>query len=718
MKTVWLMLLTAPCVALGNSNWQPFPMETATSGTPALDLSHFLEEPAGAQGPIALRDGHLVKANGTRWRIWGVNVTGGACFPEKEDAPQVARHLARFGINCVRFHFLDSNWGREASLWDPERNDTQALDPQQMDRLDTFVKALKDRGIYSNFNLNVGRVYRSGDGVRDYEWFGLGKALQYFNPRIQQLHRDYARLLLTHRNPYTGSEYRHEPALALVELVNENSIVESWFNNRLRGEQNRKGAGTWSDIPASYARELTEAYNQWLARSLDAKALAALRLRLGLAAGELVPRLQPDDFDSAETERFQGEARFYMSLEAGYFRMMEQFLKKSLGMRALLVANSDHNHYKSGYPLLTSTSLLDVVDGHIYWQHPNYHTDPDTGKRGFRIQNTPMVDDPAQSTVVQLARSRVAGKPYTVSETNHPFPNEYACEGIPILAAYALLHDWDGIFFYTFAHSDPREWGTRRPGHFDIGVDPVKMASLASAGFLFHRRDVKPAATTLYRSYTEAQVIESLRLDSAKVRPFFTPGFTHELCLIHNTAIRSFEEETPSYPPYQRDTSLTSDTDELVWQTTGDNGLVTINTPKTQAFIGHVQNQPPSLPNLEIDMETPFACVFMTSMDGLPLTESRRILLCTTARSALTGMQWNEKRTSLTAWGQLPMVMEPVVGRVTLKHLATSGPYRMRRLDGAGMPGQPTTLPRTHGGKVEIAMGRHTTPWLMIEWQE
>ena len=67
---------------------------------------------------------------------------------------------------------------------------------------------------------------------------------------------------------------------------------------------------------------------------------------------------------------------------------------------------------------------------------------------------------------MQLARSRVAGKPYTVSETNHPFPNEYACEGIPILAAYALLHDWDGIFFYTFAHSDPREWDTRRPQSF------------------------------------------------------------------------------------------------------------------------------------------------------------------------------------------------------------------------------------------------------------
>jgi hypothetical protein len=680
-----------------------------------VDLSGLLDKPAGAHGPMTLRDGHFVKPDGTRWRIWGVNFTGGACFPEKEDAPRVARHLARLGINCVRFHFLDSNWGREASLWDPERDDTQALDPRQMDRLDCFVKALKDRGIYSNFNLNVGRVYRPGDRVRDHEWIGLGKALQYFDPRIQELHRDYARLLLTHRNPYTDTEYRYEPALAIVELVNENSIVESWFNGRLRGKQNSKGAGTWSDIPASYAQDLTEHYNRWLTQTLDETQLASLRRSLDLGENDPVPRLQPEDFDAAAADRFQWEARFYMSLEAGYFRMMEQTLKESLGLRALVVANSDHNHYRSGYPLLRSMSLLDAVDGHIYWQHPNYITDPDTGKRGFHIKNTPMVDAPEQSTVVQLARSRVAGKPYTVSETNHPFPNEYACEGIPILAAYALLHDWDGLFFYTFAHSDPREWATRRPGHFDIGVDPVKRISLAGAGCMFHRGDVQPARTTVYRSYTETQVIESLRLDTSRYRPFFTPGFANELCLVHGTAIRSFEQEAASYPPFKSTTHLRSDTGELMWRKTAGKGLVTINTRHTQAYIGHVQTHGPALPNLAIDMETPFASIFLTSLDGASLAASRRMLLCTTARSALTDMQWNEARTSLTDWGQLPMVIEPVLGRVTLRNLQSATSLQVRPLDANGLPGPtPKTVP-VRDNQIEIVLGRSTTPWLIIE---
>ncbi|WP_457826658.1 hypothetical protein, partial [Staphylococcus aureus] len=82
-----------------------------------------------------------------------------------------------------------------------------------------------------------------------------------------------------------------------------------------------------------------------------------------------------------------------------------KYLKNDLGVKALIVGTSDHNHYNSGYPLLASTSVCDVIDGHVYWQHPNYVRDPKGRQQGFTIPNTPMVDDPANSTVVQLSRS-------------------------------------------------------------------------------------------------------------------------------------------------------------------------------------------------------------------------------------------------------------------------------------------------------------------------
>lgn len=709
-------------VALGLSApvkgaWRAWPMDWASVENALVDLSGFLEDPAGQHGPVGIKDGHLVDGAGKRFRIWGVNFTGAACFPEATDAPAVARHLARFGINCVRFHFLDSNWGPEASVFDPARNDTQACDTVQLDRLDYFVAQLKEQGIYSNFNLNVGRVYRRGDGVPDYDRIGFGKALQYFDARIQYLHRDYARRLLTHRNPYTGRRYCDEPALAIVELVNENSIVESWFSDRLRGEHTGKHPGTWTDITRHYADQLTQSYNRWLRENLSPDDLRAMRDSAKVGAGEPIPRLRPSEFKSASRLRFHTEARFYMALEDQYFQDMSRLLKQDLGLKALVVGTSDHNHSRTGYPLLHSAAKLDVVDGHVYWQHPKYFRDPDTGKQSSSIGNTPMVSDPRWSTIPQLARSAVAGRPYTVSETNHPFPSEYACEGIPILAAYSLLHDWDGIFFYTFAHKDPRAWLTQTPRHFDIGADPMKMMALAGAGIMFHRADVQPARTTVLRCYNAEQVIESLRLDPSRHGPFFTPGYSPELCLMHRTAIRSFDQASEAYPAFGHTGAIVSDTQELSWLHEAGKGLVCIDTPRTQGLIGHVQDLPKSLTHLQVDLDLPFASVLLTALDGKPLVHSRRMLLLTLARAALTNMTWDTERKRLLNWGRMPMQIETVTGTVTLRGLSPEGKVRVLGLDSRARPMDVPIEHRQEAGDVRIKLGDQALPWYVVEIQ-
>lgn len=60
---------------------------------------------------------------------------------------------------------------------DGNRNDTLKLDPERLDRLDFFIAELKKRGIYSDLNLNVGRNYKAGDGVPDYDLIGVAKRI-------------------------------------------------------------------------------------------------------------------------------------------------------------------------------------------------------------------------------------------------------------------------------------------------------------------------------------------------------------------------------------------------------------------------------------------------------------------------------------------------------------------------------------------------------------
>lgn len=155
-----------------------------------------------------------MRPDGKPFRIWGVNLSFVASLPAREDAPAVAAHLARFGVNCVRVHHLDRRTPR--GIIDSRFPDSRHLDPDRLDRLDFFISELKKRGIYVDLNLNVARAFQEADGVKDAASLGFAKAVTYFDPRMIELQKEYAKALLTHRNPYTATEYRNEPAAALV----------------------------------------------------------------------------------------------------------------------------------------------------------------------------------------------------------------------------------------------------------------------------------------------------------------------------------------------------------------------------------------------------------------------------------------------------------------------------------------------------------------------
>jgi len=693
----------------------PFPIDWEELASGEINVSFLLEKPAGKNGFIKIKDGHFVTPGGKRIRVWGVNLTGGACFPEKPEAPRVASFLAAMGINAVRFHFLDSNWGADKSLFSSDTKTTRSLNPEQLDKLDYFVSELKNQGIYSNFNLNVGRTYREGDDVPFYEYLGMAKAATLFDERLIELQKEYAFQLLTHKNNYTGNEYRNEPALAFVEIVNENSLVEAWFDNRLLGEHNSTKTSTWTDIPEYYGKKLTEKYNHWLQQHLSENEMKILREELKLAAGEIVPRLKPKEFKTASELRFHAEARFIMETESAFYSGMYNYLKETVKVNQPVAANSDHNHWKSGYALLSSTSKLDFVDGHVYWQHPSYFTDPKTGENTYSIENTPMVNDPRMSTVAQLSRSAVAGKPYTISETNHPYPNEFACEGIPVLAAYALLQDWDGIYFYTLEHDDPLLWKTKKPNYFDILHDPAKIANLVAGALMFHRGDVQSAKTTVLRNYTEIDLIEGIRNNLAP-KPFFTPNFPPETPLVYKTRIQSFASGENRFPEIQGTSHILSETKELNWYHENKSGLVTVNTSNSQALIGFSEKMKTvETQNLKADLKNPFAAVFLTSLDGKKIESSQKMLLTVTATSVLSGAKWNESRTSLTEWGQQPFVIEPVTGEIVLHGIKNAKNIQIYSLDSSGKILGNAQKAVFKNNNWIFSIGKTSTVWYLIE---
>ncbi len=641
-----------------------------------VDLSGFLEAPAGARGFVREHDGHLVDGAGRRVRIWGVNLTGNACFLDKASAERLAAQLAQLGVNAVRLHGMDG-W---SPLIPPNATTSRELNPEALDQLDYLIACFKARGIYVNLNLNVARRFRVGDGVRDADQLGYAKSATYFNPRLIELQYEYARQLLTHSNPYTRSEYRYEPAVITVEIVNENSLLEGWVSGRLVGAV-VTNPFTWSPLPHSYAEELTRLYNEWLAAHRPPEVLAALRSEASVPADARIPRLAPSEFAKASALRFRTEAEFYFDLERRFFADMKRFLRDELGVRSAIVGTSDHNDRFAAYAHVVANAQLDWIDGHGYWQHPNTRSKPPT------CQNTPMANDPFDSTVVQFARTPVVGRAFTISEVNHPFPHEYACEGFAILTAYAMFQDWDGIYWYTWSHgrAPSRDGGIPQGSFFDLSVDPMKVANLIACAAAWHIRSVAPARRTIVRRHGPVDMLEALRMAKTE-SPFFMPGFPRATPLLHATRWRWDDGPTNAPPTPPAAAQLESDTGELRWlRADVGRGVVLADTPSLQVVAGFMDDSLPPLRHLRLDVQNTFGTVVLVPLDREPIARSRRLLLAATSWCGNTDMRWDEKRRALLEWGRGPVLIEPIVGQIQLRDMAP-GRVRATPLSPVGAP--------------------------------
>lgn len=645
-----------------------------------------------------------------------MNMSFTASTPSKEVARDVAAHLARFGVNCIRIHHLD--WRSPRGIIDSTKPDSRHLDPVLLDRLDNFVAELKKQGIYVNLNMNVARAFQPGDGVKDADQLGFAKSVTLFDPRIIELEKEYAKTLLTHHNPYTNTEYRNEPAVAMVELINENSLIESWKAGRLqgRGRESKQQDATWTDIPASYAEDLTRMYNEYLAKHVAAGDVTKIREEASAAGKTPTPRLAPAEFAKASALRFGTEAAFYMSLEDRFFQDMYSYLRKDIGVRVPIVGTSIHNGGISPYPLLSSTAKLDIVDAHTYCQHPRYLSDPATGRRiGFEIPNTPAVNNPERSSVLNLARVAVAGKPFIVSEVNHPYPNEYGAEGVPLIAAYGAFQDWDGVFWYSFSHQPPEQWGKPSlPGHFDIRQDPVKMTEWASPAVMFQTGAIQPAKRIAERSYSSDAVAESLRLAGSE-GPFFTPGFPSLLTLEHAVRVSLTGRPAAKEWPAPREPYL-SDTRQLAWYLDAQKkGLVVVNSDRWQSLIGYPKSQAAASPsNLTADISNEFAVITLASLDSKPIRGAERLLLTTGGRVANVGMRWNERRTGTVDEGKPGMLIEPITGTLTLEGISGAKRVELQPLDGAGRASGAASQAVKTGDGWALQIGQTTTPWYLI----
>ena len=355
--------------------------------------------------------------------------------------------------------------------------------------------------------------------------------------------------------------------------------------------------------------------------------------------------------------RAADEARFYLDLEARYSGEMTAYLRDSLRIRVPITFSNNW----FGLPSIASQARADYLDGHAYWDHPDFSNG--WSEYDFSMKNTPMVKDPGWGTIPSLMWNRVLGKPFVASEYNHPWPNQYLCEAPAFLYAYMGFLDADGALLH--AYYDGAEY-FKEPSYrmfFNSGMNPVLLVQQHLAR-LFRTGTVTPARQVMPLDVTESDMAASAkRRDGSPYTgsvgaALQTPTIWRNLAAAHTT-------KTDFVDPGAR---VISNTGEIAW----DRGLgvLSVDNPHWQGLVGAMSAEPHISRLGAVGLATTggrdFAAVHLVSADTQPIASASRLLLLTTARMENSGTVWAEDFRRIVKAGNAhdTVLCEPVTGSV------------------------------------------------------
>ncbi len=358
---------TKPTVAAataGPDAWfRVIPDEDAFSDKSIIDLSSLLQKPAGSRGFLKAKDEHLhfeKEEKFTPVKFWGVDANA-EMKNSPDDMIRRARYFAKYGINMVRQHPLEGFLG-------PIKNGQ--FDAKKIDQWDRWFATLKNQGIYMTWSVFyphwisaedgyppelLAELQKSGDGL--YNTTGMVN----FSRQLQDLQLKYLKAVMEHVNPYTKLAYKDDPALAVLEIQNEDCI---FFHNPLTGLAANK--------PPKHAQVLRKMFCEWAKKkySNDAALQKAWGTQDSFSSGELAlfGAWQFNGDKNISKARMGDFLHFLTDIQHEFYARRIKEIKTDIGFKAVTVTTG----WITGGPVAEPANLYcdtlgDMIDRHNYF---------------------------------------------------------------------------------------------------------------------------------------------------------------------------------------------------------------------------------------------------------------------------------------------------------------------------------------------------------------
>ena len=665
--------------------WFDFVMTDLDTTKNAIDLSFLNEKMAGENGFILVKDGHFTNGTGKKIRFFGTNLTFSSSFQEKEIATKIAARLSKMGMNVVRFHHMDMRPTPEG-IWD---STMLKIDPVQLDKLDWQIYQLKKHGVYTNINLHVSRTYPGPES--DVSQFRFDKSLDHFYRPFIELQKEFAKDVLTHKNPYTGTTYTDEPAIAFIEINNENSLLSNWRQLAM--------------LKGDFKTSLLNQWNGWLnSRSKKHK--------------DLVKIIEGYD-EQTTVEDKELMWAFLVDTEMAYAKEMSEFLKVDLKAKPLIT--DSQASYSGVAGIHREATYSDFIDMHAYWEHPSFPGDS-WSRTNWLIRNSSMVTDKKAGTLARFSQHRVAGMPLTISEYDHPAPNFFVAEMYPMLNAVAAFQDWDGIYHFTFDGS----WNTGKiNGFFSSAGHPLKQIFIPIGSIIFRMEGVNSGQHKVQLQLPESSVIDelvesggTLRLHGSNMNDIWErEGAPKALPLLYpfEVVLEGDEVKLSEAIPVPTSTWI-SETNQLSWDNRDSlQSVFTINSESVKAAVGYIAGKAINLGNVTIAMDSTefnWGVITLASLDGKPIDSSTNMLLVVAGRAENTNMGWNEEKTTVgSEWGDSPSRVEGIPAHI---YFDNTEEFNVYVLDSNGNKGDQISVYKKGKQQTIVIGAQHKTLWYLI----
>jgi len=664
------------------------PGDPAYTPDSILDLSALVDAPAGTHGPVQSVDGELIFEDGTPVRFWGVG-----SHPRGTDAlnEAQARFYRSYGINLVRIHPLQNLIG----LWTTDSvSGERVIDPELLDPFDRWFAALKAEGVYMVWSPFWPHWVTPDDGVPSALWdelptaeesarrlppHGEGARDTYgyvsFVEELQAAEWAWIEALLSHENPHTGLRYADDPALAILEVHNEDSI---FFHAPLNPLSDGSHPALTARLQQMWMAWLVERYSDdaallaaWGPEGNGSRTADSLSNPAMAIYGAWEMDAEGPEINSSERARMGDFIRFLADTQRDYYETRRQQLR-DLGFEGVTVSTG----WFAGGDAAKAANIwtddaMDAIDRHRY-------AGGGEGGHGIRAGSVSTFSHLGQpgSGILEAGFEQVEDKPLILTEWTQLPPNQWKAEIAPLYALYGMgLQGWDGSLHFSGGQPWMRS-GWPGLGSY-VSETPHYMGQFPALARAVHEGHIAQAGIAAARRLSRGQIFGGF---DALTQPLPEGGWDPsggETTLVVPPEVFgigriSLKVEDGQQTSERADWSAYWDQDAgIVESMTGElswnyaDRYVEVRAELTQGIVGFGGGETHVLPGVEITLETDFASLLVTALDGQALGKSSHMLVTALARDRQSGAIYSADGETLEAVGGPPLLLEPVEATLT-----------------------------------------------------